>query len=609
MLLEFRLKFNQSIFTNYIPMELKNRKLTRFLDVSSKAINEKDRTAVLAFSSESPYERDFGIEILDHSPESVNLQRLKDGAPLLVDHDHTDHIGVVERVFLGEDKVGRVVVRFGTSARAQEVFSDVLEGIRRHVSVGYQISDYRLEEQATRSGEPDIYRVTNWTPYEVSLVSVPADHSVGIGRSHSILTKGKPKMNTPELQSARDKEANRIDEIREIGLQNDCSDLATESIRDGISVDGFLRRVLELRGHDDVIQAEAPSSMQSRATAFNKPTDKHEYSLVNVIRSLAGEKGIDIGYETELHQEIQHQKGKRSKGFSIPIEQLSKRAMTASGTGSSLVHDVYQPDMMVEFLRNKSVVINNGAQGIQLNDGGNIVLPRQTGTATAEWLDLDGTDSITPSDQSFDQIELNMKTLTAMTTYTHRMLKQGLPGIEQLIVRDLSELFAVEIDKTALNGSATDAKQPTGILNQTGILGVDYTTEPDFSTVLNMEAELAENNISTSGLVYITTPTLAMLLKGKEKATNTGQFIWTQGPENEGMVNGFKACYTKNMPADTILLANLQDLMIGYWGSIEIDVDPYGDNFRKGNVSVRAMMDVDMNLRRVTSFCKATPAA
>jgi len=152
----------------------------RALFVERAAIDEAARTATLAFASELPYERYWGIEILDTTATSMRQGRLRSGANLLCDHDSRDVVGVVESVEIGADRVARAVVRFGKSARAEEVWQDVLGGIRRNVSVGYLIHKAQLIE--TRDGL-ETYRVTDWEPFEVSLVSVPADASVGVGRS------------------------------------------------------------------------------------------------------------------------------------------------------------------------------------------------------------------------------------------------------------------------------------------------------------------------------------------------------------------------------------------------------------------------------------------
>ncbi len=579
-------------------MNIQNQNFKRFLDVGKDVVDSQNRTVTLAFSSEAPVKRDFGEEILDHSPNSVDLSRLQDGAPLLVDHDVTDQVGVVERVSIDSDRVGRVVVRFGNSTRASEVFEDVKDKIRRKVSVGYQILEYSIEAGAGRNGV-DIYRVTKWLPLEVSIVSIPADNSVGVERS-LINSKEIKVMSDLQTQSARDKEAKRTEDLMNVGLQFGEADLAKKAIRNGDSLDDLRIAILDKRGTEQSVKFfEEPK--QNRV-------EKRQYSIVNVIRGLSGDRSVDIGYETELNQEIQHQRGQKSKGFSIPMQELTTRAaVDAGGIGAGLVETNYVPEMMIDFLRNKSVVVNSGAQSIQVGSGGNLIVPRQTSSATAEWLDLDGTDSITESNQTFDQVSLEMKTLTAMTTYTHRMLKQGLPDIESIIRNDLAQLFATQIDATALNGAAGNAKIPTGILNYAGISSTTAAgSTPTFAELVEMERLLADENIDTSGLLYLTTPTIGTTLKTVEKAASTGQFIWTDNGQGEGMVNGYKAAYTKNMPAGTVLLGQFRDLMIAYWGSIDIEVDPYGDNFKKGNTSVRAMIDLDINLRRPESFCKLT---
>jgi hypothetical protein len=174
----------------HIPEPLARRldqgRAERALLVERSAINETARTATLSFASEAPYERFWGVEILDCAPASIRQGRLASGANLLCDHDPKDVIGVVESIQFGADRVARAVVRFGKGARAEEVWQDVRDGIRRNVSVGYLIHKAQLVE--TEDGL-ETYRVTDWEPYEVSLVSIPADASVGVGRSDAHATQ------------------------------------------------------------------------------------------------------------------------------------------------------------------------------------------------------------------------------------------------------------------------------------------------------------------------------------------------------------------------------------------------------------------------------------
>ena len=143
------------------------------------------RTVELSFSSEAPYERYFGMEILGHNPGEVNLTRMNNGGAVCVDHRTSDQVGVVEKSWIGQDRKGRALVRFGKSVRANEIFQDVIDGIRQNTSVSYEVNKMVLEKSESIDGGKstmDTYRVTSWTPLEVSLVAVPADIECGTMR-------------------------------------------------------------------------------------------------------------------------------------------------------------------------------------------------------------------------------------------------------------------------------------------------------------------------------------------------------------------------------------------------------------------------------------------
>jgi HK97 family phage prohead protease len=151
----------------------------RSFDLARSSINEEARTVEVVFSTETAeVERWFGVEILDHAPKSVRMKRLQNSAPFLLDHDSRNQIGVVESASI-DGKEGRATIRFSKSARADEVFQDVLDGIRSKVSVGYRVHQVVLEKSDKRTGK-DTYRVTDWEPFEISMVSIPADDSAGV---------------------------------------------------------------------------------------------------------------------------------------------------------------------------------------------------------------------------------------------------------------------------------------------------------------------------------------------------------------------------------------------------------------------------------------------
>lgn len=155
----------------------------------------------LSFSSEYAVERydywegDYH-EILDHDPGSVRLDRLNNGAPFLMDHDTRSQAGVIESARI-ENKRGMATIRLSKNARNLPGYGDVVadlnDGVRRLVSVGYRVYRATLSEEV--SDGPDVYRMTDWEPFEISSVPVPADPTVGLDRA-AMEQRGEHKPNT-----------------------------------------------------------------------------------------------------------------------------------------------------------------------------------------------------------------------------------------------------------------------------------------------------------------------------------------------------------------------------------------------------------------------------
>lgn len=141
----------------------------------------------IAISSEEPYLRYYmggyekAYEVLGHKAEEIDMTYFKQGAPLAVEHDLRDQVGVLENVKLDNDGVLRADIRFSKSQRGREIEQDVKDGIRTRVSVGYEV--LKMEEVGEAEDGTPIVRATNWRPYEASIVAVPADITVGVGKT------------------------------------------------------------------------------------------------------------------------------------------------------------------------------------------------------------------------------------------------------------------------------------------------------------------------------------------------------------------------------------------------------------------------------------------
>jgi Caudovirus prohead protease. len=175
---------SEEIETEEVEEERFDRSALTFRAAEVTGSDDKSRRVRMSLSSEEPVERSFGMEVLEHTDEAIDLSRLASGhAPLLLDHDMTKQIGVIETVSLDKaERKLRAVVRFGKSALAREVYDDVKDNIRSNVSIGYLVRN--MEAKNDRSGTVS---VNSWQPYEASIVSVPADAVVGINRSAEII--------------------------------------------------------------------------------------------------------------------------------------------------------------------------------------------------------------------------------------------------------------------------------------------------------------------------------------------------------------------------------------------------------------------------------------
>lgn len=160
----------------------------RNVEIRSKhIISQEDRTIRISVSSEKPvlrssFFREPWVEVLGHKRGEVNLDRLNDGAPLLFNHDsfsRENRIGVVESATIKDRRV-EAVVRLSKRDDVDDIWQDIQDGVLRNISVGYSINERTLTREG--KGEPNEFRITDWTPFEVSAVSVAADDSIGIGR-------------------------------------------------------------------------------------------------------------------------------------------------------------------------------------------------------------------------------------------------------------------------------------------------------------------------------------------------------------------------------------------------------------------------------------------
>ena len=598
----------------------------RSFTLSRASVDDDKRTVEVAFSSEEPYERHFGIEILDHSKDAVDLSRLNNGGAVLVEHDRDDLVGVVESARVDGDRVARAVLRFGNSERASEIFQDVKDGIRTLISVGYRVQKFEVEEII---GSPDNIRVVKWTPTEISFVAIPADPTVGVDRSDegadefSYLestmedddiknkTEGEPRSQPPapkpaDLKAVREKaardEQERIRAIDKLADEHDLEDLGRQYVDEGRSVADFKSAVLtEIGKRNNDERAKADPEKDESLGLSDKEVEK--FSMIRAMRALANPNDRNAqeaaAYEFDVSSSGAKRVGIEARGMFIPADltnHVQTRTLTAGTAtdGAELVATNLLDGSFIDVLRNVLALAGAGAQFLP-GLVGNVDIPRKTSGAAGAWIAAEDGDAAV-SEPQFDQVQMTPKDVAAYTEVSRRLMMQSTPAIDGLIRQDLIIAAALAIDSAGLNGSGA-AGQPTGVANQTGINTNNLTlAAPTWQQALDIVAGQMTDNALTGSLGWMITPALWSLLSATEKATNTAQFLLA-----DMNMAGYGVTVSNQVPTNGHFFGNWNDLLIGQWGGLELNVDPYTHSL-KGRTRFVMFQTVDIAVRHGESF-------
>lgn len=603
--------------------QIKSEKFKRTFALNRSGIDEEKRTVEIAFSSEEPYMRWFGLEILGHEKGECDLEFLNSGrAPLLDQHDHNKQRGVIEKAWVDKDRKGRAIVRFGKSDAAEELFQDVIDGIKCNVSVGYSITDMKLIESSEEKG--DTYRIT-WTPFENSLVSVPADKTVGVGRSQEeeLTTKAKGQTKMPNKNTEQDIDPvaeraklqkqfeNDTRDIMAIGEDHGFEKKALEFISNGKSPEEFRSFVLAELKKRGLKPVETPN-----ADLGLSKKEVESFSFIRAINALANPTNTNAqkaaGFEFEASRAVAEKLNRSPQGLFIPMDVLKRELTVGTATaGGNLVSTDLLSGSFIDLLQNRMMVARMGAT-ILSGLVGDVAIPRQTGGATVYWVDESG-DS-TESDQSFDQVKLQPKTVAARTQISRKLLLQSSIDVEMFTRNDLARALAIGIDYAGIAGDGSGA-MPTGITFTNGVgavIGGTNGLAPTWAHIVGLWSEVAADNADIGALGFLTNSKIVGTLMQTEKATGTAQFVCKDFPNSDGLTSfgGSRAGVTNQVPSNltkgtgidlsAIIYGNWSDLLIGLWGTLDIVVDSTSSN--DGSVTIKTYQDADVGVRHPESF-------
>ena len=179
----------------------------------------------------------------------------------------------------------------------------------------------------------EVYYKAQWTPMEVSSVSVPADQSrlVGVGRSKDkqntqttkvkIMENERQEINLDEVKSQTVAEAKaefkrNSKEILDLAVKHNKRDLADKAIADGISVEEFRGVLLENISNNTPLETPSEIGMTKE--------EVRDFSLVKAIRAMANPSDRkaqeEAAFEFECSAEAARQYGKDAQGIMLPAE-------------------------------------------------------------------------------------------------------------------------------------------------------------------------------------------------------------------------------------------------------------------------------------------------
>jgi HK97 family phage major capsid protein/HK97 family phage prohead protease len=550
------------------------------------------------------------------------LDRLESGANLLVNHDPNDVIGVVDSVTVDEgDGLARAVVRFGKSARAEEIYQDVKDGIRRSVSVGYVVHTF---EEVKGQGQTKVYRATDWQPYEISIVSIPADISVGVGRSDDTptldpepqpdiqtkahpqitITKEEPKMT--EALTQHDPQA-RINGIYE--MKNAFSGYVTEkdvetAIRSGHTVEQF----------KDTIMAKMSTKHTDTSSLHIGMTQKEvrNFSLVRLIQAKLTGDWSQAGLEREAVAAAAKRTGKpvSEGGFFVPFDIFRRdfNVGTASEAGNLVATDT-RYDLFTDVLRNNLVM---GSLGIRFLTGlsGNIDIPRKTVASSIG--NVTEVQAATETQPTTAKLSLTPRRKSAFVEYSKQAILQSGISIEAMLRDDLLQSLAVTIENECINGSGT-APAMRGIRNTSGVGSVvGGTNGANFAWthVIGLESAVANANAEPDGTAgYLINTKTRGTAKGTQKATNL-QFLWDGGAQP---LNDYRVAVSNNVPSNltkgssngvcsSVIFSSMWDMaVLALFDSPEITIDPY-TLATNGQVRITINQYADFGIRQAAAF-------
>jgi len=430
-------------------------------------VNEELREITFSCASDLPYERyDFESdlvynEILVVSEDAVDLSRLNNSAPLLFNHDCNKLLGMVEKAYIIENKVF-VKVRFSKNdAFADRIFKDILDGVIKNVSIGYQIEAY---EDKKENGIYNRY-VTKWMIFETSIVSIPADASVGI-RSKNIkevknMEENKP-IETPaeapeekELETVAEAEAEVAEEMAELEAlkqENENLKLEVEKLERLLADDETPAEAPETAPEEKELDDAEKEEIEKIGADFDIPQEEIKSAIDKKLSVREFKKQIKTKTFNIKEKETENMNRKEFREF-LQARNFDNPFVMRDFSGFAPKALVATETLPLVAMLEKKLGLKGYRTISGLNSQIEIPVQKSRNTVTAPGVNEASTDS----NPTFEKLTLAPVKFTASTVIGKEMLVASNSDVEAFIIDSITRELAYEVENYMLQKVATGA--------------------------------------------------------------------------------------------------------------------------------------------------------
>lgn len=613
------------------------RHFNRELSVDSTSIDAEKMYCEFSVSSETPVMRWFGYEILDHSISSIRMGRLNDGAAHRDGH-YGDQIGIVEKAWIDEtQRKLRVGVRFSkNTARALEVFKDISDGIRKNVSIDYNIHELVLEKEVENES---YYRIMDWEPIHTCNTPDGADPSVGMGRSKDYETTVLPFNADSDNLSESIEKFNRENsgKIKILFNQNRSTKPMTEEEkklqeeaqkaaiaearrdageRETLRVKGIRMMANDLQRNMPGVKLEEEAEKfiqtdKSEMDFYNfcrekmrdpeatrtpeahldlTENEKKRFSLSRALLAMADGTVDKLGIEKEVSDTLVKKLNRSTKGLLVPTNLMggnraAQQNVSSAAAGGNTVFEMPTTMSFIEYLTNALIALQAGVQFMP-GMSGDVPFIRELDEMGYYWIGESGT--VTGSGITYSRVKATPKHLGAKTSISRQMLLQSNNVSEAYVARKLYGAIKKGIDRGIFYGTGAN-NQPFGVKNITGVpgtLGADF----DRAKAISMKSAVRSDNAEIGGVSWLANPLTAGVLQGKPIAANYPAFLLN----DENVMIARKLFESNQIDEGDLFYGVMSSIYLLEWGYIDVSSNPYAEGWDAGDIQVRALHAVDV---------------